>query len=106
MPSDANVYAPAVSAVSARAQPGRARSPPRQTQPGHRNRSPLRERGSLLRPLLAVVRLGLLGADQAVAVRVDLLEHLVGAQPLGARDVAVAVAVHLAEPQRPLRQRR
>src|SRR5579884_1747677 len=50
---------------------------------------------------LAVVGLGLLGADQAVAVGVDGAELLVGAEELAARHVAVAVGVHLAEPQRP-----
>src|SRR5262249_15326345 len=54
--------------------------------------------------LLAVPGVGLLrllGADEAVAVGVDLLEVLHAAQPLAARHVAVAVAVHLAEPHRP-----
>src|SRR5262249_7061459 len=46
--------------------------------------------------------LGLLEADQAVAVGVDLPEQLLAADPLAPRHVAVAVAVHLAEPQRPL----
>src|SRR5262249_29095802 len=54
-----------------------------------------------LRPHPGVGLLGLLGADEAVAVGVDLLEVLVGAEELLARDVAVAVAVHLPEPQRP-----
>src|SRR5262245_37885816 len=60
----------------------------------------------LLRPHPLVVADGLLQADEAVAVGVDLLELLVGAQKLPPRHVAVAVAVHLAEPQRPRRPRR
>src|SRR5262245_55916051 len=54
--------------------------------------------------LAFVVGLGLLDADQPVAVGVDLPELLVGAQELLARHVAVAVAVHLLEPQRPAGQ--
>src|SRR5262249_10318937 len=42
----------------------------------------------------------LLGADEAVAVGVDAAEQLVTTQELAARDVAVAVAVHLLEPHR------
>src|SRR2546430_499287 len=48
-------------------------------------------------------KFGLLAADEAVAVEVEFLEIFRGAQKLGARDVAVAVTVHLAEPQRAAR---
>src|SRR6266480_3321933 len=41
-------------------------------------------------------------ADQTVAVRVNVPEVLLGAEPLTAGDVAVAVDVHLAEPERAL----
>src|SRR5262245_14823910 len=44
--------------------------------------------------------LGLLEADVAVAVLVEQLELLGSAEELARRDVAVAVAVHLAEPHR------
>ena len=47
-----------------------------------------------------VVALGFFDADQPVAVGVDRPELLVGADELLARNVAVAVAVHLLEPQR------
>src|SRR5262245_37707104 len=50
---------------------------------------------------LGVDRRGLVGTDVAVAVLVDLLEVFQRAQPLAGRHVAVAVGVHLAEPQRP-----
>src|SRR5262249_56587707 len=52
-----------------------------------------------------VVADGLLGADDAVAVEVDLAEHLRRAEELAEADVAVAVDVHLAEPQRAARLR-
>src|SRR5262249_54018349 len=42
----------------------------------------------------------LLGADEAVAVGVDLVEQLVAARELAPGHVAVAVLVHLAEPER------
>src|SRR5262249_32643234 len=42
----------------------------------------------------------LLGADEAVAVGVDLVEQLVAAGELAPGHVAVAVLVHLAEPER------
>src|SRR5262249_31350650 len=70
--------------------------------PTHRSTRRL-EVGFRLSLLLArpgLVALGFLDADQAVAVRVDLAEQLFAEQELLARDVAVAVAVHLAEPQR------
>src|SRR5262249_40330943 len=57
----------------------------------------------LLFPGLLADRLGLGGADEPVAVGVDLPDLLVGAEELLARHVAVLVAVHLAEPQRPRR---
>src|SRR5712672_2527504 len=41
-------------------------------------------------------------ADQTVAVRVDVAEVFLGAEPLAAGDVAVAVDVHLAKPERAL----
>src|SRR5947207_348740 len=53
----------------------------------------------LAEPLVRLDRL--FEADEAVAVGVDAAEVLLGAQPLAARDVAVAVDVGLAEPQRP-----
>src|SRR5438128_2688054 len=53
-----------------------------------------------LRTYLAIERLGFLHTDQAVVVRVDAVELLVGAEKLPARHVAVAVEVHLAEPER------
>src|SRR5437879_849200 len=43
---------------------------------------------------------GLFEADQTIAVRVDVPEVFLGAEPLAAGDVAVAVDVHLAEPER------
>src|SRR5437868_6540492 len=43
---------------------------------------------------------GFVGVDQAIAVAVDAVEVGLGAEELAARNVAVAVAVHLAEPQR------
>ena len=42
-----------------------------------------------------------MGIDQAVAVAVEALERGAGAEELAAGDVAVAVAIHLAEPERP-----
>src|SRR5262249_10857785 len=51
----------------------------------------------LAEPLVRTLRL--VGVDQAVAVGVDALEVLGGAQEL-AGDVAVAVAVHLLKPER------
>src|SRR5215471_15823501 len=61
---------------------------------------------SLLRLPLRLEGPRLLGADQAVAVRVDLLEQLLAAQPLLLRHVAVAVAVHPREPRRQVLLRR
>src|SRR5262249_38205588 len=55
-------------------------------------------RGRLSQQLVGPLRL--LGTDQAVAIRVDAFELLVGAQELATRQVAVAVRVHLAEPER------
>ena len=46
-------------------------------------------------------RLGLPGAEEPVAVRVDLPELRGGPEPLARRQVAVPVEVHLAEPGRP-----
>src|SRR5262249_44751737 len=63
-------------------------------------------RSSPGRPFPPVVPLRLLDADEPVAVRVDLPELFVGAEELLARHVAVAVAVHLLEPQRPAWPRR
>ena len=48
----------------------------------------------------ALQALGFVDVDQAVAVGVEATKVLRRAQELAARNVAVAVAVHLAEPQR------
>src|SRR5437899_9562653 len=50
---------------------------------------------------LGVVTIGLLSADEAVAVGVDAAELLARAEKFAARHVAIAVSVHLAEPERP-----
>src|SRR5262249_34603364 len=42
---------------------------------------------------------GLLDADESVAVGVDAAKLRVGAEELAARNIAVVVAVHLAEPK-------
>src|SRR5947209_8334726 len=60
----------------------------------------LRFRCQFLRTHLAVERLGFLDTDQAVVIRVDAVELLVGAEEFLARHVAVAVEVHLTEPER------
>src|SRR5262245_11764289 len=59
--------------------------------------------GGLL-PQRGVELVGLLAADETVAVGIDLAELRVGAAELAPRHVAVAVAVPLAEPLRPLGQ--
>src|SRR3954468_18723766 len=50
--------------------------------------------------VLLTIGFGFRQADQAVAIGVDLLEQLLAEQEFLAGDVAVAVAVHLAEPER------
>src|SRR5262249_40610885 len=56
-------------------------------------------RSSLLLAELRVVAFRFLEADQAIALGVDLPAPLVAAVALRARHVAIAVKVHLAEPQ-------
>src|SRR5262249_2978051 len=50
-------------------------------------------------PSLPLRFLRLFNADEPVAVEVEALEIVVGAEELAARHVAVAVAVHVAEPE-------
>src|SRR2546423_935821 len=56
-------------------------------------------------PQLGVVGFRLRGRNQAIAVRVDPPKLLTGAEELPTRHVAVAVEIHLAEPQRSPRLR-
>src|SRR5262249_16800292 len=51
-------------------------------------------------PSLPLCSLRLFDADKSVAGEVEALEVVVGAEELAARHVAVAVAVHVAEPER------
>src|SRR5207249_10573477 len=77
-----------------------------QGQPGERRlRAPARRKvvasGELLAfSELGVGLLGFLQADVAVTVEIECLELLGRAEELARRDIAIAVAVHLAEPQR------
>src|SRR5262245_40365708 len=54
---------------------------------------------SLPLPMPCIESFRLLSADEAVAVRVDGAELPLGAEPFAAGDIAVAVPVHLAEPE-------
>src|SRR5262245_46677924 len=45
-------------------------------------------------------------ADEAVAIGIDAIELLAGAQEFATRHVAVAITIHLAEPERSGRWRR
>src|SRR5947209_3420431 len=54
----------------------------------------------LLLPERGVGAVGFFGADEAIAVCIDLLELRIGAEELAAGYVAIVVAVHLAEPER------
>src|SRR5262245_38892734 len=51
-------------------------------------------------PHQGIIGLRFLNADQAVAVGVDLAEELLAPKPFLARDIPVAVTIHLAEPER------
>ena len=78
--------------------------------PTNAKHKPLRlEKERLLRrlcPPQLVVFLGFLQRNQTVTIRIDLLEFLGRAEKFALRHLAVAVAVHLAEPKRPLGRNR